>query len=541
MGIVFSTLSFLLAAAAAGQVNLAWDSSNDPSVVGYHVYRSRNPHTGYVRVNRSLLETSSFLDHPPDDAVYYYVVTAVNQQGVESAPSDWVRFETPPSPESLVFPVSFRWDFHFFADAVVGVNLFNPEQEATGVGFTATGPAGEQLAKGEVNRTLPPLGQQGLRPDDLIPPNLEAVALKVFGKLGPLHGALALADGQNTRLDAVSGRRSRSSLLYFPLVRRNQAGSTLLFLFNPNERNDRSVRLRLFDSQGGLVREKSHSILASSPLAGNLKDLLGVENISQGFVKVSSALDLEGFSFDADSRSYASLPALPAPPRSQLLVPYYCFDAAGTSTELGLLNLASASVRAEVQLVDGSSLRSQTRTLELKERSLWLQDFPTLLGSDPSQRSLQWGYAFIRFSRPVPVLGFVTYRLEGGKSRSSLPLTSEGLQDQRLFSIAQSGRSGMFTGLAVLNPWPAEVALTLEAWNRNGLKTGERAFRIAPQGQVVDLLNGERFLGKAFEQVGGHLRLRSSRPVLSFALVGDHLLTFLLAVESQPTAPDRIR
>ena len=77
----------------AQSLTLQWDPSVSSDVVGYRLYRSETSgvFTGSP-VNASLIQGTSYTDTTLHyDSTYYYVCTAVNQAGLESAPSNQVR------------------------------------------------------------------------------------------------------------------------------------------------------------------------------------------------------------------------------------------------------------------------------------------------------------------------------------------------------------------------------------------------------------------------------------------------------------------
>ncbi|MHC4538507.1 MAG: phosphodiester glycosidase family protein [Planctomycetota bacterium] len=73
-------------------ISLNWDDNVETDLAGYNVYRSLSSGSGYVRVNRrSLVTDSEYADTDVTSGVtYYYVVTAENTSGYESAYSDEV-------------------------------------------------------------------------------------------------------------------------------------------------------------------------------------------------------------------------------------------------------------------------------------------------------------------------------------------------------------------------------------------------------------------------------------------------------------------
>ncbi len=83
--------------AATPSVTLSWSESSS-SVVGYNVYRSTRSGTAYTEINLSLVVGQSYTDASVSAGqTYYYVVTAVNESGVQSAYSAQVSAVVPTS------------------------------------------------------------------------------------------------------------------------------------------------------------------------------------------------------------------------------------------------------------------------------------------------------------------------------------------------------------------------------------------------------------------------------------------------------------
>ena len=85
-------LGFSLAAAAGdGKIQLDWADNSEADLAGYNVYRSGSPGVAVTAANRSAqnVAASDFLDTGlTESTTYYYVVTAVDTSGNESAPSN---------------------------------------------------------------------------------------------------------------------------------------------------------------------------------------------------------------------------------------------------------------------------------------------------------------------------------------------------------------------------------------------------------------------------------------------------------------------
>jgi hypothetical protein len=101
----------------AKAIELRWDPNSEPDLVGYNVYRSTTPGSGYVRLNPDLVSTPRFTDETAKlGLTYYYVATAVNSIGIESPFSNEASVEVPlfdtepplePSAENTVLVANF--------------------------------------------------------------------------------------------------------------------------------------------------------------------------------------------------------------------------------------------------------------------------------------------------------------------------------------------------------------------------------------------------------------------------------------------------
>jgi centrosomal CEP192-like protein/HYDIN/CFA65/VesB family protein/ASPM-SPD-2-Hydin domain-containing protein len=77
-------------------VNLNWNASTSTDVVGYNVYRSTIAGGPYTKINTALNPTTAFVDNSVQAGqTYYYVTTAVDGSGLESAHSNQVKTTIP--------------------------------------------------------------------------------------------------------------------------------------------------------------------------------------------------------------------------------------------------------------------------------------------------------------------------------------------------------------------------------------------------------------------------------------------------------------
>ena len=81
---------------AAQQVRLEWDSNPQPNILGYNLYRSEQPNVFSSPINSTLIRTTSFVDATARAGqMYFYVLTAVTDNGLESSPSNQVEAAIP--------------------------------------------------------------------------------------------------------------------------------------------------------------------------------------------------------------------------------------------------------------------------------------------------------------------------------------------------------------------------------------------------------------------------------------------------------------
>ena len=80
------------------QVVLTWESSASPGVIGYYVYRASASGGPYTRITSQTLADAAYTDPSVvADNTYYYVVTSLSDNGLESTYSNEAS-ATIPSP-----------------------------------------------------------------------------------------------------------------------------------------------------------------------------------------------------------------------------------------------------------------------------------------------------------------------------------------------------------------------------------------------------------------------------------------------------------
>jgi fibronectin type 3 domain-containing protein len=82
-----------------GRLSLFLTANPEPDIAGYNIYRTTDPNIpkeNWTKLNQALLTRTTFQDEKVESGkTYYYYVTAVDQAGNVSPPSDVVSETVP--------------------------------------------------------------------------------------------------------------------------------------------------------------------------------------------------------------------------------------------------------------------------------------------------------------------------------------------------------------------------------------------------------------------------------------------------------------
>jgi len=125
-----------LVAQPESSIDLSWSSVT--GAVGYNVYRSTTHGSGYVKINSDPVAGTFYVDeNTTPGATYYYVVTSLNSDGVESAYSPEASATEPLAPPANQAP-------QITGFTAIPSSLNNPG-ETTTFNVSATDPDGDSL------------------------------------------------------------------------------------------------------------------------------------------------------------------------------------------------------------------------------------------------------------------------------------------------------------------------------------------------------------------------------------------------------------
>jgi hypothetical protein len=549
---ILFTCLYLAHAPSAAQsqsirIRLAWDPNPEVRVTGYNVYRSLSSRTGYTRINKGLVAQNEFVDTAGQRGVrYYYVVTAVDAQGKESAHSNEVTALAPQqsvrtSPGSSFLPVSVDKGHPLLGFTFIGTALSNPKGVPNSANIQGLNEAGSQQEV-NFNANIPPNGQHAYMMSDIVRFPRQVSMLRAKGQPDSLSTSFMIGDNDVLRFEGLSGDFKESRTLYFPLARQSldpHHETTLLFLFNPGN-IPAGVGIRLFRTDGSLITDRTVSLAGNGSMAATLSQIFGGGTVvTEGFIRVDATAPVSGFQLHADRLTFAGIHGQIPVAGKRLLVPHFFTDLQAADTEVRLMNLEDFQVTAQMKAFIENTGRTVTKQFQIEPRSLFVGSVRQMLELQGRPEHITGHIEFSVTGRSgaeqvyARVVGAVVYAGNGGRSRAMFAMADRGQTAYVFPNIAQCAATKFFTGLAIWNPNNQAARITVRAFDRAGVKTSERTLDLAPGKKVVDLLNSNNLFRESFQQVGGHLQLTSTLPVSSFALLGDHSMEILVAIEGQ--------
>lgn len=334
-----------------------------------------------------------------------------------------------------------------------------------------------------------------------------------------------------------------------------QATTTEINLVNPGTQSA-DLQLTLYDGTGRVAATSGTSIPAGGRRRQTLSQIFsGLPlPVSSGYLDVQSTQPLVGFELIQFGQTLYGLPAQAQTSSPRLYSAQFASGGAGVFpapffTDLTLVNVGGSTASVSIRLVgeDGALLqlagianplaRSIAPRATLSGRADRLFGFPR----DDTDTGVRVGSVIVEVSDGT-VLGDVTFGdAANGRIVASLPLQSVLISDLVFAQVAegQSGDPpvGYFTGVAVLNPNPVAVQLTMEVFKETGELAGSQTLALAAGNRLSQTVG--QLVPAASGQLRGYIRVRATGgSVAIFELFGDTGLSlFLSAVPPQVIAP----
>jgi hypothetical protein len=467
------------------------------------------------------------------NAVLQYVPVTSVRLGPSSAAVLFSRY-----PGELAAPFRLNVGNAFFESSYVGVAVLNPNDYPNPLVISARNAAGVEIARVQPAEPLGPWQQRPLLTHEWISAPADPTTLVFRGERGHIQGFFMMGQG-TARLDGVSGPLQPAQTLLFPLARQSKDEATLLFVYNPNTAAA-TVHLRRVAANGSLLQTADLTLPASGTLLGDLDQVFGAALPGvDSYLQMTSSAPVIGCEVYSDSLRFLAQGAVTPAQSGRLAAPHIFADSVGGLTKIRLVNTSSSPVTAQLTGTGDNGALLGSAAVQAPAGGIYEGDLTSVLGLDAGAAMvsgrLQVALSESNFAAPESGLaGSVVFSGNHGAFGSVLPLISEGRLHSRFLQVAQDGSLRIVTGMAILNPGSEATSVTVRAFNMAGSNVRTRQINVPPGSRVVDLLDAAVFFGGGFQQVGGHLQVSSSAPVVTFALFEELGMAYLSAIEGQP-------
>jgi hypothetical protein len=513
-------------------VKIAWDTNPEIRVGSYNVYRSDHPGKGFVRVNQGgTLSQSNYIDKSVVlGATYYYVVTAIDRQGLESEFSSElvVKVQNDHSASEPVFlPYSLPENKSGFKNTFVGIGLLNLSESPDQLSLGGVDPAGKGTGFSLFSQ-LNPFARAAYSTDQLSNAGVSIAGLLTDAH-HDVHGFFLTGTKDLKAYDGITEPYLREKLLYFPLARQAARDSTLLSLFNTEAKTPANIQVVAISSEGRVVARKDLTLAPFGSFQATLPDLFGAGfEIDEGYLQVISDGRVQGYELCAyQETSLAGLGALLPARARHLVLPHYFIDDSGGDTELRLINVENSDATVEVKAwIDGIA-EPVTQSTTIQSQHLGILGLRQLLGREnvPGALSghLEINATTMSAGEPIyaRVVGAAVFTANDGRARTATPLRNRATERWVFPAVLESPAAGYFTGLALFNASPQPISATIRTFSDSGHLTGERTVALMSGQKSIGRLNDHALLGPQFSQFGGYLEVLGTGPLIALALFGD--------------------
>ncbi len=453
--------------------------------------------------------------------------------------------------DRIIIPASFKQLSPVLGNSFVGATALNLNQSAKSITFSGRDSDGNILA---VNESFPDLNAKGqlarVTSEILdLAPQLSTITGTGDGTDLPFRGIFVVGDDQTRRLDGIGHRWISGNELYLLNGWEKQGQATTVYLYNTSTETAAEVAIELTAADGSVTETTTRQIPAEGTLFQALSELFNITPESpEGYLKITSSTAVTGFILNGTSESFIAFPALVPVDTEELYAPHFILLPDGSGTEIQLVNIGLIPVSIVFQTFEDYGAEYETQGIVIQPDEMLKGNITEFTSLDPENlddNQVLTGKMRILISPVGEYEGFEAPRVIGGitlsggsRSFAALPLESSGSPGTVFPHIAQSIDMRIYTGLAIWNISGQEADITVQAWNPEGGLTAVKNFSLDPNQRRVGMLDENYFFGPGFSQVGGHLDINSSQPIISFCLYGDFDLEYLSTIGGQKLIED---
>ena len=424
--------------------------------------------------------------------------------------------------------------------ADLGIALVNPTLADATVTLTARSYSGAAIQKDDVANpvtlSLPALSQKALRA-------VEIFGNGIFGQTGwvelsastpAVKGCFMIFDSGLSYIDGseISSRPSRR-LIYPKVFSSSSARVTIVNIAQDVVQGIISV----YEDGGGLVGTTVLTLPALGGFTGTVNELVPSSAGFEGYLVVESQTragsegpeSLLGFETYRNRSDIALIRAFPEAARQRTAHSAQLVSGGGYSTTLTLLNDRgySQTIRVTAQLEGNSQFygpRSVGVERVIPPNGRVHEPVEQMFGLQGN--SLTTGYIGYETRGDTPgVFGYLDYGTTDGVALAAVEGQGQAYSDIFFSELAEG--SAYYTGVALLNLNTQPTTVTLEMFDRTGGRTGSTIFTLAAGERRSRLLS--EFFHMAVDQIGGYIRITSTRPIFALEVLGSRTTSGFLA------------
>jgi hypothetical protein len=457
------------------------------------------------------------------------------------------------TPSRIYFP-SFEGD----STRYTGMALANWGSTPADVLFTFFDNAGNEilLPSSILNPrmiTIPPGSQIAMLAEQihgLSPGNPRNGWIRAESSSSLVAGFFLEGDINLTFLDGASAGDQTSTWLCF--TRAMGGGGSFrnrIKVINPNA-TDAHLSFRLMHGDG---RQQGAAVERTLSPRGRLSEdsselFPGTDPNFSGYITLSSDVGVAGYESLAGSSTVCSLPAQPTSAATTLYSAQFASGPAGTTryfTDLNLINTSAERRHVRVSLTGNDGLP----VLGAVPAEFWL---------DPGEQRLTRGEEYFSLANAAVALqiteGTLVITVNGagvigdvtfgdplaGRFMAGLALDGSPATSMVLSQVAEGGQDdgkSYFTGIAMYNPNPQDVLVTVDLYAEQGQQTGTRTFTLGRGMRLSKTL--PQIIPGFSRQMRGYIRITTNGgPIIAFELFGESSsLDFLAAVPPKTIFP----
>lgn len=362
-------------------------------------------------------------------------------------------------------------------------------------------------------------------------------------------------DFDQTLLDGAVAGSQTSTSLYFTRAQRVSGQlvgrdiKNLINMINPDAR-PAQLSFNLFDSSGAPKAIATWTLAARGRMAEDLSSLFpGIaQPQADGYISLTSDVEVVGYqSIEGDAAVFALPAQMPSTATKLYSAQFASGDGGGIRyfTDLNLINVSTQTRTLRILLVgnNGAPIPGITNpvSIDIPPRNQARTRGEILFGLPDAALSttLIEGSLVITADGPGVIGDVVFGDPINERFLASLPLERSPAANFLFSQVAQGGGGGAkpyWTGIAMYNPNPVDVNVTLQVFSEQGAKTGTATIPLASGARIVGFL--PQLVPAISEQIRGYIRVTSAGgPVVAFELFGDQEVSFLAAVPPQPIVP----